>query len=153
MIFSDKFQRVYELAALITMKTRRAIQARLKPYGITFDQFGTLVALTATPGISQRELAVIMETDTTTAMVICDGLEKRGLITRTRSAKDRRTNRLSLTPKGKALSVRAYAAVGKTGLPLTQVLTEEEVDLITPVLEKLANKAKELAQSGKRRST
>jgi DNA-binding MarR family transcriptional regulator len=149
MIFRDKFQRIYELAALVTVKVRRAIQATLKPLGITVDQFGTLMVLTGMSGISQRELAGVMETDTTTAMVICDGLEKRGLISRVRDTTDRRTNHLLISEKGKELFAKAYAVVERAAFPLTEVLTPEEVELITPSLEKLAMKARELASLAK----
>jgi DNA-binding MarR family transcriptional regulator len=153
MIFKDKFQRIYELSAMITMKSRRAIQACLKPYGITFDQFGTIMALINSEGMNQRQLAAAMETDTTTAMVICDGLEKRGLILRVRNPKDRRTNKLYVTDKGRKLIERAFIAVGQVGLPLTEVLSEEEVDRITPLLERLASKAKEIAETARRQAS
>ncbi len=150
MIFTGKLERIYELAALVTMKVRRTIQAVLKPLGITMDQFGTLLALSRGDGISQRELARIMETDTTTAMVICEGLEKRGLITRTRSPEDRRVNRLEISEKGRELLGRAYAAVAEGAAPLTKALSDQEADVLAPLLEKLADTAREMAASAKR---
>ena len=146
MIFFESIPRVCELAAVIGTKTRRAIQLCLKPFGITVDQFGTLLVLLHAQGISQRELAAALETDTTTAMVICDGLEKRGLATRRRDSEDRRSNLLSITPKGQRLVAKASIAVERFASPLMSVLTTEEVDRITPALERLAARANQLQQ-------
>jgi DNA-binding MarR family transcriptional regulator len=145
MIFTQKLQRLYELAAMVAVKTRRATQVCVKPFGITADQFGALLVLLRSDGVSQRELAAIMETDTTTAMVICDGLEKRDLARRARDPADRRINRLSITERGRKLMGRVVPAVEKLSAPLTRVLTSEEIDVATPLLGRLAAAAKELA--------
>jgi DNA-binding MarR family transcriptional regulator len=152
MIFIGKLERVYELAAFVTVKTKRAVQAVLKPHGITPDQFGTLTVLTRAGLISQTELARFLETDTTTAMVICEGLEKKGLISRGRNPTDRRTNRLAITEGGKKLLRRANAAVESALSPLVDALSSEETDRITPLLEKLAGKVKQMEATVKQRA-
>jgi hypothetical protein len=74
------------------------------------------------------------------------------LILRERDPGDRRTNRLSITDKGRHLMERAYTAVERIGSPLTEVLTPDEADLITPALEKLARKAKEISEQARKQA-
>jgi len=153
MIFTNSVSRVFELAAVVTMKTRRAVQYWLRPFGITVNQYGALMALTYGDGMTQRELADRLETDTTTAMVICDGLEKKELIQRVRESGDRRANHLRITEKGRITIHDAAAAVEQSALPLAEVLTDEEITSVTPLLGRLAVVAGELlheASQGKR---
>jgi MarR family transcriptional regulator for hemolysin len=150
MIFYESSQRIFELAALISTKTRKAVHARVKRFGITADQFATLLVLGRSGGISQRELAVALETDTTTAMVICDGLERRGLIDRTRDPSDRRVNRLSMSEKAKRLMTRVTPEVERLVAPLLSAVSAGELERVIPVLEKLAQKARELSEDAKR---
>jgi DNA-binding MarR family transcriptional regulator len=142
MIFNDDFERFFELAGVLYMKTRRIVTKLLEPAGITWDQFGTLAAMQHAAGLSQKQLAVALETDTTTAMVICEGLEKRGLITRTRNPDDRRTYRLAPTDKGRKCMARAMAIVGSAYAPWRAILSREEIASALPVLEKAAGHAR-----------
>ena len=151
MIFNDDFARLFECAGILYMKSRRAVSRALEPVGITYDQFGTLMALGDAAGASQRQLAAILETDTTTAMVICEGLEKRGMITRTRDPKDRRTYILAPTPKGNAAAQRGYALMENA--PLRDSLKQEEISRALPVMEKAAGLAREMARKGSRRKS
>ncbi len=142
MIFNDDFERFFELAGVMYMKTRRLVTELLKPVGITWDQFGTLAALQQSSGLSQKWLAAVLDTDTTTAMVICEGLESRGLITRTKIPEDRRTYRLVPTEKGRKCIVRALAIVGAAYAPWRSILSREEISAALPVLEKAAGHAR-----------
>jgi len=147
----DDFTRFFELAGLTYMKGKRAANVVLKPIGITWDQFGTLAALQQEHGISQHRLAAVLETDTTTAMVICEGLEKRGLISRTRSPGDRRTYRLEVTDRGKKTFQRALAAMRPLTVELKSALSQEAMRAALPLLETAAGKAREIADRVQRR--
>jgi MarR family 2-MHQ and catechol resistance regulon transcriptional repressor len=78
-----------------------------------------------------------MDTDTTTIMVICDSLEKKGLLKRMKDPSDRRVNRLVLTEKGKDVISKAYPLMMKRYEFFVETISEEELDTITPILEKL----------------
>lgn len=146
MIFQDDFARFFELAGLVYMKSRRVLSRALEKHHVTWDQFGALMVIAAESGMSQRKLAAILETDTTTAMVICDSLEKKGLMERGRDRTDRRVNRLSLTDSGRKTLIAATRSAGKVYEPFRTLLEKEELAAALPVLEKAANKAKELSR-------
>jgi DNA-binding MarR family transcriptional regulator len=151
MIFNDNFARLFECAGIVYMKSRRAVSRALEPVGITYDQFGTLMALGVSSGMSQRKLATVLETDTTTAMVICEGLEKRGMITRTRDPKDRRTYVLAPTPAGTTAAQKGFTIMAKLYAPLRDSLSLEEVARALPVMEKAAAMARAMVMKKNRR--
>ena len=146
MIFEGDFARFFELAGLLYMKSKRALSRSLEKHGITWDQFGTLAAIGRESGMSQRRLAAILETDTTTAMVICDSLEKRSLIERSRDRSDRRVNRLILTDAGSRTLSAAMKTAGKMYEQFKTLLSDDELAAALPVLQKAAMKAKEISQ-------
>jgi DNA-binding MarR family transcriptional regulator len=141
MIFSDPISELFELTAVISTRIKRAIHLWLRPFKVTVNQYGALLVLMHADGPTQKELAQALETDTTTAMVICDGLEKKDLIRRKRGTADRRVNELHVTYKGKALMAGAVPAVENLVAPLTRALSSEQVNLVAPILRVLAAEA------------
>lgn len=95
-------------------------------------------------------LAAVLETDATTVMVICDALERKGLLVRERDPRDRRANRLRLTDEGQRRLVEAYPAVERLYAFLPEVVGAEDLAAVLPVLERIAGRRK--AQSEGRRS-
>ena len=72
----------------------------LKEGGLTVSQFGVLEALYHLGPMSQKEIAQkILKTPGNLTMVI-DNLEKRGLVSKERSQKDRRYLNIALTDDG-----------------------------------------------------
>lgn len=78
------------------MRTRA--DARARAYGMTRAQWMILVHLDRQPGMSQNELAAIVEVEPITVGRLIDRLEARGLVERRPDASDRRIWRLHLTP-------------------------------------------------------
>jgi DNA-binding MarR family transcriptional regulator len=138
MIFHDDFWRFFELSAIVYMKTRRAAQVMLKPFGLTYDQFGALIALSASEGMSQRKLAAVLETDTPPAMVICDGLEKKGMLERRRDGRDRRINRLHPTAAGRRALGSAMTEMKRAVAPFSRSLPAADFRRLLPFMEKAA---------------
>jgi len=58
--------------------------------------------------------------------VVVDNLDRRGLVTRTRSQKDRRHVEVSLTPEGKALMKQVLPAYVRTVTKEFSVLSDDE---------------------------
>ena len=86
---------LHEVAHLI--RTRADQRARER--GMTRAQFVILKRLSRTPGLSQNELAAIVEVEPITIGRLIDRLETRGLVERRPDPKDRRIHRLHLKPK------------------------------------------------------
>ena len=128
---------LYALISGIYTKSRRLSEESLKPLKITFPQFGTLYRLSFKDNITQKELSEIMDTDTTTIMVICDSLEKKGYLKRMKDPRDRRVNRLVLTKEGKNVVSKAYPLMMKRYEFFTNAVTQKELELTIPILKQL----------------
>jgi DNA-binding MarR family transcriptional regulator len=139
MLFKDETdKKVFELIVGINIRFGRLVQQQLKKLNMTFSQFKTMIVLSQKDNITQREFADMIDTDTTTVMVLCDSLEKKGWLIRMPDATDRRVNRLLLTDNGKKVFSQA--------LPLVQTIyndyalnniSTDELKTAIPVLEKL----------------
>ena len=88
-------------AALSLVETSRLLRAvveqRLKPHGMTRAQWVILIWLDRQPGLSQKELAELVEVEPITVARLIDRLEARGLVERRADRSDRRVWRLHLT--------------------------------------------------------
>ena len=129
--------KLYALISGIYQKSRRLSEETLKTLRITFPQFGVLLRLSFQDNITQKELSNIMDTDTTTIMVICDSLQKKGFLKRMKDPSDRRVNRLILTEKGKNIVSKAYPLMMKRYEFFVNSISQKELETITPILEKL----------------
>ena len=76
---------------------------RARAHGMTRAQWGILIWLERQPGLSQKELAEILEVEPITVARLIDRLETRGMVERRPDPKDRRANRLFLTESGRQL--------------------------------------------------
>ena len=129
--------KLYALISGIYQKSRRLSEESLKPLRITFPQFGVLLRLSFRDNVTQKELSDIMDTDATTIMVICDSLEKKGFLKRMKDPSDRRVNRLILTEKGKDVLSKAFPLMMKRYEFFVNSISQEELEAVTPILEKL----------------
>ena len=71
---------------------------RARAHGMTRAQWGILIWLERQPGLSQKELAEILEVEPITVGRLIDRLEARGMVERRPDPKDRRIWRLHLCP-------------------------------------------------------
>jgi DNA-binding MarR family transcriptional regulator len=85
---------------------QRLLEKRIGPHGVTRGQWYFLRVLWEEDGLSQRELSARVGMMESTTVIALRGMEKSGLIRRTRSADDRRVTRVHLTPKAKGLRNR-----------------------------------------------
>ena len=113
------------------------IEQTLKPAGLTIQQFGLLRIIAAEGPITQNVFAAKYNVDRTTVTEIVDGMEERGLVSRQKSAKDRRCNDLFLTPGGKRLLARAQKMVEKTNQQFLSALSAGEWNELRESLVKL----------------
>jgi MarR family transcriptional regulator for hemolysin len=76
---------------------RTEADRRAKAHGMTRAQWGILVWLEREPGLSQRELAEVLEVEPITVARLVDRLERAGMVERRSDEQDRRIWRLHLT--------------------------------------------------------
>lgn len=106
--------------------------------GLTPGRFSLLVLLRANPGINQTDLSRGVGVDKSTLTPALDQLEKKGLILRQRTAADRRTYSLSLSPGGEQLLSELMAKVEQHERNIVAGLTAAERLTLTRLLKKMA---------------
>ena len=103
---------------------RTVYDRRVKSVGLTRSQWWVLNHLFRTPGVSQSELAAILEIERPTLGRLLDRLERKGWVRREDDANDRRAWRVYLTPGAQpamrklrkhAASLRRDALAGLSG--------------------------------------
>jgi len=82
----------------------------LKPFGLRMVSYSALVMIVENPGLRQTQLADALAIERPNLVVILDGLEEAGLITRDKVPADRRAWALNPTLKGRKLADKATAA-------------------------------------------
>jgi len=93
-------------------------------YDLTSVQFAALDALHHHPGIGQAKLAELIAYDRATIGGVVERMEKKGLVRREVSARDRRARVLALTPRG--------TQVFHDMLPLVEDLQTDILAALTP---------------------
>ncbi|WP_341896034.1 MarR family transcriptional regulator [Ferrovibrio terrae] len=106
--------------------------------GLTPGRFSLLVLLHANPGINQTDLSRGVGVDKSTLTPALDQLEKKGLIQRHRTAADRRTYALSLSPAGEALLAELMLKVDLHEKNIVAGLTPSERGTLNRLLKKMA---------------
>jgi DNA-binding MarR family transcriptional regulator len=107
-------------------------------FEITPGLFGTLEIVDRNPGLTQTAVAMAMGNDRSAMVAIVDKLEKRNLIERRPSARDRRSNALYLTPEGKAFQARVREQALEHNDSFFSVLTPEEHRTLFDLLKRIA---------------
>ena len=96
---------------LQTQRTARALARRfdaaLRPVDLTNGQFSLMMALNRPHPAGMADVAALLAMDRTTLTAALKPLQRRGLVTVTPDATDRRSRRLGLTPEGLQLLKRA----------------------------------------------
>jgi len=115
----DLFFLLHDVARL----GRLAADKRARVDGMTRSQWAMLVRLARNPGLSQKELADLLEVEPISVARLADRLEQNGLIERRADKTDRRIWRLHLTDAAApalhriAAQREELAAVISTGIP------------------------------------
>jgi MarR family transcriptional regulator, transcriptional regulator for hemolysin len=108
------------------MRTRA--DARARAYGMTRAQWMILVRLDRQPGMSQNELAALVEVEPITVARLIDRLETRGFVERRPDASDRRVWRLHLTPAAQPMLKEIARARGELNAILAENISPKRLD-------------------------
>ena len=125
----------------------KALENRTMQYGISSGQWRFLRVLWQEDGINQRELSRRVDMREPTTVVALKGMEKRGLIVRTRDADDKRKIVVHLTPEAKALQKKLMPFVADVNAIAKQGLTEKEIEVTQRVLARMAGNLAEEVES------
>ena len=81
-------------------KLHQHLEHCFEPYNVTPGQWSLIRQLQETPGISQKQLADLLEKDQNNVKALVDRLVRKNIVERRRSPKDQRAFQLYLTEKG-----------------------------------------------------
>lgn len=115
----------------------RRFDEALRPVGLTNGQFSLLMSLNRPepPGIAS--VATLLAMDRTTLTAALKPLERRGLVTVTKDASDRRGRLLTLTPVGKTLLASAVPIWERTHRDVEVQLKKIDPELLRSSLRDL----------------
>jgi MarR family transcriptional regulator for hemolysin len=97
---------LHDVARLIRVDADK----RARAHGMTRAQWVILVRVEDQPGLTQKELAEVMEVEPITVARLIDRMEQRGIVERRPDPKDRRVWRLHLRPQAKPLLSELHVA-------------------------------------------
>jgi Transcriptional regulators len=148
-ISDDKFELLQIFHHLIRafQKTRQGLWGQ-ELDGATTIEVSILSIIEHNPNIILKEIVQMLGIPNSTLTAAIDRLEKRGLIARTISNRDRRSFRLELTMKGKAAQLEHRKG---ENILIERILasfsTVEEKKALNMVLEKITNNLEECAEN------
>ena len=134
---------VTDISRLITTEYNRI----MKPLGLTRAQWRVIVYLHREDGLTQSELARLLDVGKVSIGGLMDRLEESGWVERRADPKDRRNNRIYLTAKGFDIE----ADMIKTGAKLTNQtlrnLDDDEKEHLMDLLEAVKNNLLQIDQT------
>lgn len=115
---------------LHAQRAARALARRfdevLRPLGLTNGQFSLLMSLNRPQPANMGQVASVLAMDRTTLTACLKPLERRGLVNVSADPDDKRTRRLTLTPEGRKLLVKALPVWKRTHAELDRMLDDPE---------------------------
>jgi MarR family transcriptional regulator for hemolysin len=123
----------------VSRMRRTAYDQRLKPFNITRAQWWVLANLSRRncDGISQIELARLLDVGKVTLGGLIDRLEESGFVIRVPDKTDRRSKRIMRSPEGKVLCDRMEVFAQTVNKEIMSGITDEEYSLFIEVLRKM----------------
>jgi len=116
----------------------RDLSRTLRDTGVSPGEFSLLTLLKANPGINSITLTRIYQLDKATLSLSIKGLVKRGLISSTRSAQDRRYFELALTEKGRTLLLAVTRRIERQERVMDAVLKQGERVMLLELLQRIS---------------
>jgi MarR family transcriptional regulator, transcriptional regulator for hemolysin len=107
---------------------------RARAHGMTRAQWGILIWLDREPGISQKELAELLEVEPITVARLIDRLETRGMVERRPDPKDRRIWRLHLRPPAREVLCEINQQRAEMNRMVADGIDEETLDTMIEAL-------------------
>ena len=110
---------------------------RLKPYGVTPEQWSIISILCSQRGTTQKELAEAIDKDQTTVVRMIQSMERKEIVMKIFNDQDRRSHYLFLTEKGDEIKKTVLPVVKDAHQSVTSNLSKEEIQQLKTLLNKL----------------
>lgn len=126
---------------------RLLLDRAIRPEGMSMAMMRPLAYLMMLPdGVSQRDLAHAMNTDSSALVRVLDLLENEGLVERRADPADRRAKRLVLTADGKNRCARLHEICAEVEARFLHDIPADMMDRTVDVLSRILGRAELLAQ-------
>jgi DNA-binding MarR family transcriptional regulator len=135
--FDDDRRYIGFLISDVARMMRASFDRRVRRIGLTRSQWLVLSLLYRRPGISQSELAEMLEVERATAGRMIDRLERKAWVVRRPDASDRRVNRLYLTSEAEDVQAQMGAIAGDMMDDAMAPLDEVERLALTDIMERV----------------
>ena len=116
-----------------------ALQARIKPMGLSTGVFPVMLHLWQQDGLTQRDLVNRVDVEQATMANTLSRMERDGLILRRPDSEDGRVRRIWLTERGRGLHVEATTAAAQENENVLSGLPAAERDQLIALLRKAIN--------------
>ncbi len=121
----------------------RVLNRELKPFGLDYQRWRVLAALSLNPGCAMQTLADLTAVDRTTLNHTLRLMIGAGLVDRNRRTEDRRSVAISLTAEGKALLERILPLVLAQNARSTKGFSSQEVADLVAKLHRMMDNLRE----------
>ncbi|TFW05892.1 MarR family transcriptional regulator [Oxalobacteraceae bacterium OM1] len=118
-----------------------ALDDELVPLGVTAAQFIIVLGVSHHEAHTPSELCRLLACDSGAMTRLLDRIEAKGIVRRVRNLEDRRTIRIELTDKGRALHPHIMHAVTRVHERLVQDFTDTDLEQLHDGLRRLAANA------------
>lgn len=147
---TDDRRQIAFLIADVARLMRSSFDRRVRRFGLTRSQWLVLSRLQRYPGISQSELAEMLEVERATAGRTIDRMERRGWLVRRPDAADRRINRLYLTAEAEGVQAELARIAEELLDDATASLDPGEREALTGMMERVKTQLLALGARGAR---
>lgn len=120
-------------------KVSMLFQNGLKEYDITPEQWSVLFQIDRTEGLIQKEIAKRSGKDKPTTTRILDHLEGKGLVYKRTGEKDRRSFKVYITDKGRALVKETVPVEDNVTEEIMNCISSEEYEVLMELLLRINN--------------
>jgi MarR family transcriptional regulator, transcriptional regulator for hemolysin len=126
------------LIAQVGRQWRRAVDGRLRQFGLTEATWLPLVHIARSPTpMRQKDLAASLVLDSSSVVRLLDALETSGLIERREENADRRAKTIVLTERGLSIIDRVESASREVRNATLTGLSDDDIKVTTRVLERV----------------
>jgi DNA-binding MarR family transcriptional regulator len=125
---------------------RTVFERRVRAFGLTRAQWLVIARMRRRPGLSQSEIADLLEIEKASAGRLIDRMEAKGWLQRRDDASDRRINRLHLTPEAEQLHAAIWPIAEATVDTALGDLSAEEQRQLTGLMTRVKAKLQALAE-------
>ncbi len=144
----EDLDRIVETIIYLMTESRRLSKDEAQRLGVTATQLSVLKLLDEIGDLSLGTLSQKIRAHNSTVTGIVDRMEAAGLVSRARSAEDRRVWIIQLSPEGRRVAERASVSPWDTLRAALEKMAPKEQEQLTQLLKKVAERVQDEISNG-----